>query len=246
MNNEKKYQAVVKELKKHAGEERKKTNERFFKTGEGAYGAGDVFLGVRVPDIRQVVKKFKKEIDWEIIKKLLYDKFHEKRLLAVLFLVEKNKEAVKEGDYGKQKEIVRFYLHHRKQINNWDLVDLSAHYILGQAIWNKLQNEKILNKLVKSKIMWDRRMSIVSTWFFIREGKINLTLRFSRILLGDSEDLIHKATGWMLREAWKKDANKVENFLIKNYNQLPRTTLRYSIERMTEQKRKRFLKGEFK
>ncbi len=130
-----------------------------------------------------------------------------------------------------------------KYVNNWDLVDLSAHYILGQAILDGIKDIKTLDDLVKSKILWERRVGIIATWIFIRKGKINTTLKLSKKLLGDKEDLMHKAVGWMLREAWKKDNKKVEEFLIINYNKVPRTTLRYAIERMVESKRKRFLKN---
>jgi 3-methyladenine DNA glycosylase AlkD len=252
---------IKKELRKYASKERKQSNERFFKTGQGEYGEGDIFIGVRVPNIRKVVKKFS-EVDLRILKQLLYSKIHEERLLALLILVNQNKQALKQKNKQIQKRIATFYLKHKRQINNWDLVDLSAHYILGQAIWDELYPEKVLDKMVVSFNLWERRIGIVSTFVMIRNGKINTTLRLAEKLLNDKEDLIHKAVGWMLREAWKlgeerknktlaesekgkKSQEQVELFLIKNYNQLPRTTLRYAIERMTEVKRKKFLlKGE--
>lgn len=233
---------LKKELEKYANVERKKINERFFKTGKDEYGENDRFIGVRVPDIRKVARQFA-DLEFIVLKKLLSSKIHEERLLALIILVEQNKSATKNINNGLRKRIVKFYLQYRRQINNWDLIDLSAHYILGQAILDNLQNKKILDKLVQSKTLWNRRIAIVATFAFIRIGKITETLRLSKKLLNDNEDLMHKAVGWMLREAWKKDAQKVENFLIKNYNQLPRTTLRYAIERMPEVKRKKFLKG---
>ena len=275
---------VRQELKKYASAERKETNEWFFKTGKGEYGEGDVFIGVRVPDIRKVAKQFL-DVDLKTLKKLLYSKIHEERLLAILILVEQYKKNISSGSTTgnpvvepleiirrkkHQKKIARFYLQHRKQVNNWDLVDLSAHHILGQAILDKLENKKILDKLTDSSVMWDRRIGIIASWAFIRQGDIKITLRLAKKLLGDKEDLMHKAVGWMLRESWKLGENKpvrrvsqskinnatkreinkkaqrqVEEFLIKNYNQISRTTLRYAIERMPETKRQRFLKGNF-
>ena len=263
-------QRIKKELKKYASAKRKETNEWFFKTGKGEYGEGDVFIGVRVPGIRKVAKQFL-DVDLKILKKILYSKIHEERLLAILILVEQNKQAIKKGDKNTQKKIVQFYLQHKKQVNNWDLVDLSAHHIVGQAILDKLENKKILDKLTDSSVMWDRRIGIIASWVFIRRGDVKITLRLAKKLLGDKEDLMHKAVGWMLRESWKLGENKpvrrvsqskinnatkreinkkaqrqVEEFLIKNYDQIPRTTLRYAIERMPETKRQRFLKGDFR
>jgi 3-methyladenine DNA glycosylase AlkD len=249
---------IKKELRKYASKKRKKSNEWFFKTGRGEYGEGDIFIGVRVPNVRKVAKEFS-EIKPKVLKKLLYSKIHEERLLALLILVTQSKQAAKQGDKQIQKRIVEFYLKHKRQVNNWDLVDLSAHYILGQAILDGLYPEETLDKMMISNNLWERRIGIIATWIIIREGKINTTLRLSKKLLRDKEDLMHKAVGWMLREAWKlgedktlaenkkgkKSQKQVEQFLIKNYNKLPRTTLRYAIERMSERKRKRFLKGKF-
>jgi len=263
MNNKE----IKKELQKYASLKRKKTNEWFFKTGKGQYGEGDKFIGVRVPDIRKVARKFG-DVNLMDLEKILQSEIHEERLLALLILVEKNKRAIKRKNRIEQKKIVEFYLNNKKWVNNWDLVDLSAHYILGQAVFNKLKSKSILTDLVNSSSMWDRRIGIIAPWIFIRNGEIDLTLRLAKKLLKDKEDLTHKAVGWMLRECWKlgelnkksaitlkadkqgrkkgkKSQEQVEQFLIKNYNKLPRTTLRYAIERMEETKRKRFLKGEF-
>lgn len=235
---------LIKELKKYASAERKESNEWFFKTGPGQYGEGDKFIGVRVPHIRLVAKKFL-DLDFAEITKLIKSPIHEIRLAAILILVESNKQAVKTKDRVLQKKILDFYLKHRAQVNNWDLVDLSVHKILGQAILDGLISNKILYKYAKSKILWERRFSIIATAIFISRGDIDDCLKLSKVLLKDKEDLMHKAVGWMLREAWKKDADRVEKFLITNYKNLPRTALRYAIERMAETKRKRFLKGEF-
>ncbi len=250
---------IKKELKKYTSVERKKTNEWFFKTGKGEYGEGDIFIGVRVPDVRKVARQFF-DTELNVLEKLLYSKIHEERLLALLILVAQNEQAVRQEDRVAQKKIVNFYLKHQGRVNNWDLVDLSTHYILGQAILDGIKKESLLDKMAVSKNLWTRRKAIVSTWIIIRQGKISTTLRLSKKLLGDKEDLMHKAVGWMLREAWKlgepnkkrstaenkkgqKAQEQVEQFLIKNYNNFPRTALRYAIERMPEQKRKRFLKG---
>lgn len=238
-------QKLIKELKKHASPSRKKSNEWFFKTGPGQYGEGDKFIGVRVPDVRSVARQFL-DLDFKEVAKLIYSPIHEIRLAAILILVEKNKLALKNKDKTSQKKILDFYIKHRAQINNWDLVDLSVHRILGQAILDDLISNKILYQYAKSKILWERRLAIVATAIFIGQGKLDDCFKLSKILLDDKEDLMHKAVGWMLREAWKKDSARVEKFLQDNYQQLPRTTLRYAIERMAEPKRKIFLKGNFK
>jgi len=232
------------ELQKYASTKRKKTNERFFKTGTGEYGEGDIFLGVCVPDVRRVAKN-NLDISWTQLRENIKSEFHEVRLCVILILVERSKEASKKRDEKNQRQALNFYMKNLKYVNNWDLVDLSAHYIVGQAILDGLEQEKKLDELVESNILWERRVGIISTWIMIREDKLNTTLRLAKKLLKDKEDLMHKAVGWMLREAWKKDEEIVEEFLIKNYDKLPRTTLRYTIEKMEELKRKQFLKKTF-
>ena len=232
------------ELQKYASTKRKKTNERFFKIGTGEYGEGDIFLGVCVPDVRRVAKN-NLDISWTQLRENIKSEFHEVRLCVILILVERSKEASKKRDEKNQRQALNFYMKNLKYVNNWDLVDLSAHYIVGQAILDGLEQEKKLDELVESNILWERRVGIISTWIMIREDKLNTTLRLAKKLLKDKEDLMHKAVGWMLREAWKKDEEIVEEFLIKNYDKLPRTTLRYTIEKMEELKRKQFLKKTF-
>lgn len=239
-----KASALIIDLNKLSSTKRKKANEWFFKTGPGQYGEGDKFIGVRVPDIRKTAKQYL-DLDFKEIKKLLKSPIHEIRLAGILILVEKNNIAIKQKDLKLRKNILEFYIVNRKSVNNWDLVDLSVHRIIGQAILDNLQDKKILYKLAKSKSMWDRRMSIVATSIFISNNKLDDCFKLSKILLGDQEDLMHKAVGWMLREAWKKDSNRTEIFLKSNYNKIPRTALRYSIERMEESKRKKFLQGSF-
>ena len=235
---------LLKQLKIYASPERRKSNEWFFKTGKGEYGEGDVFLGVRVPDIRKVAKK-NCAMDFSALQRNITSEYHEVRLCVLIILVEKNKEARKKGDIILQKQILDFYLKNIGYVNNWDLVDVSAHHVVGQAIMNGLEKKKVLDTLVQSKKLWERRIAIVATWIFIKKGNVTPTLHLAKELLSDREDLIHKATGWMLREAWKQDAQKVEDFLHIHYEKLPRTALRYAIEKMEEQKRKQFLTGGF-
>ena len=227
---------VVKELKSLGTEKRAQAAKWFFKTGKGEYGYGDLFFGVSVPDQRKVAKKYK-EISLKEVKQLLYHKVHECRLTGLLILVNKYKE-------GKDKEkIVEFYLENLKQANNWDLVDSSAPYILGDYLLDK--DKKVLYELADSKNLWEKRVSIVATLGFVNKSELEDALTLSKILLKDKHDLIHKAVGWVLREVGKKDIKKLEQFLKRNYDEIPRTTLRYSIERFEETIRKKYLKKEF-
>jgi 3-methyladenine DNA glycosylase AlkD len=212
--------------------------KRFFKTGEGQYGEGDIFLGIQVPDSRKIVRKYA-SISLEDILILLSSKIHEERLIALLILVEKAKrfdEAGKETLYKK-------YLENTQYINNWDLVDLSADKIVGSYLFNKPKD--ILYSLALSENLWERRIAILSTFDFIKKGHYKETLIIAKILLNDRHDLIHKAVGWMLREVGKRCSQEVlEEFLMINYKQMPRTMLRYAIERLPETLRLQFLKGE--
>ena len=172
------------------------------------------------------------------IKNSLASAIHEERFVGVLILVTQYEKA---KDTATQLPIAQFYLQNMKRINNWDLVDASAHKIIGQAILDKVINAKILDTLVDSKNMWERRVAIIATMAMIRVGQYDATLRIAKKLLNDKEDLMHKAVGWALREVWKKDPARCEEFLLAHYSRLPRTTLRYAIERMEEGKRKKFL-----
>lgn len=228
---------ILKVLQKFSNPAKKKILQRFFKTGKGEYGEGDVFLGVTVPETRKVAKKFF-SFSFEEIKNSLYSKFHEERLCALLILVEKFEKA----DEEQKEKIVNFYLAHTKQINNWDLVDLTAYKIFGRWLLDK--DKKILYKLAESEIVWERRIAIISTFAFIKNNELEDTFRISKILLGDSHDLIQKAVGWMLREAGKKDKDAELGFLKQHYKKMPRTMLRYAIEKFPENERKSFLSGE--
>ena len=227
------------ELRKKASKEYALSLQRFFKTKEGEYGYGDVFIGVRIPDIRQIAKIYKVQ-DLKIVKEFLISKIHEERTLALLFLV----QAFSKSGEKEQEKIVTFYLKNTKHINNWDLVDLSAHKILGPYYFER--DRSILYDLVESKNLWERRIAIIASFHFILKSDFHDSLKLAKILLKDKEDLIHKATGWMIREIWKRsDGALVEDFLKRNYKDLSRTTLRYAIERMPENKRKNFLLGKF-
>lgn len=213
--------------------------QRFFKTGKGEYGEGDIFLGISVPYQRKIAKEFR-DIGLDDIKKLIDNKVHEKRLIALLILIEKFR---KSDDFGK-KEIFDFYLLSAKNnlVNNWDLVDLSAHQIVGGYLSDK--NRKIIYDLVSSENLWERRIAIISTFTFIRCGEFDDSLKISKVLLNDKQDLIQKAVGWMLREVGKKNVNILEEFLKLHYQKMPRTMLRYAIEKFDAEKRKMYLAGD--
>jgi 3-methyladenine DNA glycosylase AlkD len=208
--------------------------QRFFKTAPGQYGAGDHFLGIRVPATRRLSREFS-DLPLEDLEKLLHDKWHEARLLALVIMVNR----FERGDVAERAEIFRTYLANTDLVNNWDLVDLSAPGIVGAHL--ETRSRAVLDKLAKSKNLWDRRIAIVSTYWFIRHKEFDDTLRISAALLGDSHDLIHKAVGWMLREVGKRDESVLEAFLDQHASLMPRTALRYSIERMSPAKRKRYM-----
>ncbi len=236
---------LINELKKLENPEKAQILQKFFKTGKGEYGEGDIFLGLTMPQQRSIAKKYS-ELGLKEIQKLLKDKIHEHRMMGVILLTDKYKKGYLKTKIP-SKEIFDFYLNNAKYINNWDLVDLSAPYIVGDFLSNMDYGEDyepILINLARSENLWERRISIISTYAFIRKNNFKLTLKISEMLLGDSHDLIHKAVGWMLREVGKKDERVLENFLKKNYKKIPRITLRYSIEKFPEEKRKGYLKGE--
>jgi 3-methyladenine DNA glycosylase AlkD len=241
---------VQKELRVFASAERKKAVEWFFKTGKGQYGEGDIFLGVSSPDMRRVSRKYQ-DLPFAELQTLIASPIHEERSCALSILVQRYEKGGERANRAPRanpeprKTILDFYLHNMQYINNWDLVDCSAHKILGRAIYEGLQEVVILDRLAVSDILWERRIAIIATMYFIHKGQLDHTFRLAERLLADREDLMHKAVGWMLREAWKKDPAAVETFLIKHYPQIPRTALRYAIEKMEETKRQRFLKGRF-
>jgi len=234
---------IKNELRGCASQGRKRKNEWFFKTGKGEYGEHDKFLGINAQDIKLVVKKYI-NLEMDVLQGLILSEFNEERLCALKILVKKFQD---KKTTDREREIIYiFFVKNLKQINNWNLVDISTPHIMGNYLVDNKRELSILDKLSSSDFHWHRRVSILATWAFIKKGDLNYTFKYSKKLLGDKEDLMHKAVGWMLREAWKKDSEKTEKFLIKNYKRLPRTTLRYAIEKMEEGKRKKFLLGNFK
>ncbi len=229
--------SVIEDLGELANPKKAKVLSGFFKTGKGQYGEGDIFLGISVPKIRKLVKKYKKLSLMEI-EKLLMNLIHEHRLAALLILVEKYKY----GTVIERKEIFDFYLKNLKKINNWDLVDSSAERIVGEYLYI-YSNEKTLYNLARSDNLWERRIAIIATYAFIKKGKFNDTLAIAETLLSDKQDLIHKAVGWMLREMGKRGGMKeLEGFLMKYHKTMPRTMLRYAIEKFSKEKREFYMR----
>jgi 3-methyladenine DNA glycosylase AlkD len=228
---------VRRELRFMANPAKAKILQSFFKTAPGQYGEGDIFLGITVPQSRGVAKRYS-DLAIEEIRNLLYSSLHEERLVALLILVQKYTKAQE-----KEKEvIVKFYLDNIKQVNNWDLVDLSAPCILGAHLM--CGDRTILYRLAKSDNVWERRIAIVATYHFIRNNDFADTFKIAAMLLQDRHDLIHKAAGWMLREVGKRNATVEDAFLDKHYRVMPRTMLRYAIERLPERKKRRYMKIE--
>lgn len=211
---------------------------RFFKTGPGEYAENDVFLGIKVPELRKLARQHAQS-DMAVIDELLHSTVHEHRQLALFLLIQRFQAASGE----ERTEIANFYLARTAFVNNWDLVDCSAHTILGAFLYDR--NRKILYRLVRSSNLWERRISIVATWHFIREGQVEETLKLAALLMQDEQDLIHKSVGWMLREVGKRDETALVDFIRIHYPKMPRTMLRYAIERFDDKRRKMFLKGEF-
>lgn len=228
---------LAKELRKKSNKEKAALLQRFFKTGKGQYGEGDIFLGVVVPDIRQVVKKYRKIVSLKDAQKLLHSKYHEERLCALLILIEK----FKKGDDKVRKDVFGAYLKNTEYVNSWDLVDLSAPKIVGEYLYKKPR--KVLYKLIKSKILWERRIAVLATAYFIGKNDFSDILKIANLLLLDEHDLMHKAVGWMLREIGKRDQAALEKFLNQNYKNMPRTMLRYAIEKLPERKRRKYLRN---
>jgi 3-methyladenine DNA glycosylase AlkD len=231
------FAEVEEDLKKLANPEKAQILSGFFKTGKGEYGEGDCFLGIPVPVQRKIAKKYP-ALPLKDIQKLLSSKIHEYRLVALLILILQYTKVDRSG----KKEIADFYLANTRHINNWDLVDLSAPNIMGDYLLDK--GRSILYKLVKSDNLWEKRIAIMATFTFIRNNQFEDTFRIAEILLVDKYDLIRKAVGWMLREIGKRNQAKEEEFLKKYCREMPRTMLRYAVERLDEQKKSLYLKKE--
>lgn len=209
---------------------------RYFKAEPGGYGQGDRFLGLTVPVVRQAVKQYA-DATLNTAVKLLKSEYHEIRLFALLLLVARFNKA----DTGEREKIHRLYLEHTRHINNWDLVDTSAPTLVGGYLYDK--DRRILRQLARSKSLWERRIAVLATFWFIREGQFDDSLLIATCLLDDPEDLIHKALGWMLREIGKRDQAVETTFLKAYYRDMPRTMLRYAIERFSPEERKKYLAG---
>lgn len=216
--------------------EKARVLRRFFKTRPGEYGEGDRFLGVMVPDIRKTVREFQ-DTPLAEVRNLLRSPFHEERLLALLILVRQYERA----DERRRGAIYSLYLRSARFVNNWDLVDLTAPNIVGVHLRNR--SRRPLYALARSRDLWKRRIAVLATFTFLRDGQYGDTLAIARSLLRDEEDLIHKAAGWMLREVGKRDQRALETFLRSHCRSMPRTMLRYAIERFPEAKRRRYLNG---
>ncbi|RMH07520.1 MAG: DNA alkylation repair protein [Nitrospirae bacterium] len=229
-------QEVRQALHRYASVEKAQRLRQFFKTGKGEYAEQDVFIGVTVPEIRKVVAQFQ-DLPLDNVLWFLASPLHEERMLAVLLLVTK----FQKGHAAARRHIVQMYIQHLHAINNWDLVDASAPHILGAYLQDKRRT--LLDKLVRSENMWARRAAIVATLHFIKRGEFADTLRLATRLLADQEDLLHKATGWMLREVGKRAPNVLEDFLRVHLARMPRTMLRYATERFPQAKREAYLKG---
>ncbi|MCQ2231265.1 MAG: DNA alkylation repair protein [Paludibacteraceae bacterium] len=237
MSEEKLYEAIL----SHRDESQVANLSRFFKTGKGEYGEGDQFLGIKVPVTRAIVKSVWGSTTFEELERCVTSPLHEIRLAALLTLIQIFKHAKKEPE--KQKQCVDFYLSHTAHINNWDLVDLSCYEILGAWLFDK--DRTLLYDLAQNgKTIWEQRIGIVSTMKFVRNGDIDDTFKIADILSHHPHDLIQKAVGWLLRECGKQKEDRLKNYLKDRYKTMPRTTLRYAIERFEEEERRAYLRGE--
>ena len=228
--------AIEQRLHDVAEPERALALQRFFRTGPGQYGEGDVFMGVRVPELRGLVKEYRGTPLKQTLT-LLRSQYHESRLLALLLMV----DAYQRTDDATRQTIYDAYLANTRRINSWDLVDSSAEQIVGAHLFTR--DRSLLDVLAKSASLWERRIAIIATFHFIRQNQFDDTLRIAELLLHDREDLIHKAVGWMLREVGKRDRAVEEEFLRAHYRTMPRTMLRYAIEKFEPAVRQKYLKG---
>jgi len=212
---------------------------KFFKTGKGEYGEGDLFLGVKVPDQRSVAKEYCAKISLEELTELLSSQYHEHRLTALFILVSKFE---KTKDQAVKDEIITFYLNHLPYVNNWDLVDSSCYKLLGRYAFENHRDE-LLRNLSDSEVMWRKRIAVVGTMYYVKKGSFDLTKELVTANLKHSHDLMHKANGWLLREMGQKSENDLIDYLNRHYKEMPRTCLRYAIEKLDEDVRQDYLKG---
>ena len=221
---------ITSELQALSDAEKREIFPKFFKAGKGEYGEGDRFLGVTVPNIRAIAK-LHKDISIEEIRELIQSEWHEVRLCALIIMVEKSKKK----DEALRKELFNLYLSQTKRINNWDLVDLSCRFIIGEYLLDKSRD--ILYQLAQSPLLWDNRIAIVSTYAFIRKGQLEDTYALSDLMMHHPHDLMHKAIGWMLREAGKRDSERLYDYVMSHRADMPRTMLRYAIEKFSPKER---------
>ncbi len=229
-------QEIINHLKSLANSTTAEHSQRFFKTAKGEYGYGDVFLGIRVPVIRKAVKQYK-NASLDTAGKLLKSSYHEVRLFALLLLVFQFSKADAQG----QEKVYRLYLDNTRFINNWDLVDCSAHPIVGGYLADR--DRRALYRLCRSELLWERRIAVMATFYFIKQGDFSDLLRMAKLLLDDPQDLIHKAVGWMLREVGKRNMDVEVEFLNRHFQAMPRTMLRYAIEKFSQADRLKYLNG---
>lgn len=230
-------QAIKTAVKRNSNKTHAKLLQRFFKTGKGEYGEGDIFAGIKVPVLRQIAKA-NGDTSLSEIKELIKSPIHEERFISLVLLMDKYKHGTDE----EREKIFRFYMENTKYINSWDLVDVSCPRIVGRHLYGR--GEELLVEMAKSSGLWKRRIGMISTMYFIDKGSFDTSFRIAEILLRDEHDLIHKAVGWMLREIGKKDFGAELKFMKQHYHTMPRTMLRYAIEKFPEELRQQFLKGE--
>lgn len=221
---------ITQELQSLSNAEKREIFPKFFKAGKGQYGEGDRFLGVTVPNIRTIAKRHK-EISLEEIRELLESEWHEVRLCALIIMVETSKKK----DETLRQKLFDLYLSQTNHINNWDLVDLSCHHIVGEYLLDKSRD--ILYQLAQNRLLWDNRIAIVSTYAFIRKGQLEDTYALSELMMHHPHDLMHKAIGWMLREAGKRDSDRLYDYIMSHRADMPRTMLRYAIEKFSPKER---------
>ena len=234
-----KLDSLREDLRKFERPEKEKIFIRYFKAGKGEYAEGDKFLGLKTGETRSVAARYK-NIEYQDIKKLLASPIHEERICAVMILVQR----FEKGDTKIRKEVFEFYLKNLDGINNWDLVDISCPKIIGRYLYETGESRKFFYTFAKSDNLWKRRIAMMSTFFYIKQNDFKDTLKIAEILLNDKHDLIHKAVGWMLREIGNRDLGVEEEFLKKYYKKMPRTMLRYAIEKFPESLRKQYLYSE--
>ena len=230
---------IIEQLQKYSSQKRAEKNQYFFKTGKGEYSEGDKFLGVSVPDCRKVIKQFYHEVSLADTFELLTNEWHEVRLTAIFILVQKYQ--AKRSSLELKKNIISGYLEHLEYVNNWDLVDSSAYKLLGDYLYNHKKDCSVLYELAKTKELWKERVAMIATLYFIKQGDFKDCLKLAKHFLNHEHDLMHKASGWMLREMGKMNVQPLYKFLDKNASKMPRTMLRYAVEKLDKKERQHYM-----